>query len=111
MQRFVVVVLAALASVADVHAQGRTVNVGDAVINYEITGPKCRTNTCFAFCILQFAFCIWSARQPLHSARVISPNRNPRAVPQHDRLVIAVANDFTHVFRVHDGRPVNAHEA
>ena len=38
MRYFVVTVLAALASLTDAQAQGRSVNVGDAVINYEITG-------------------------------------------------------------------------
>lgn len=38
MRRAVVIVLAALSFAATGHAQSRSVNVGDAVINYEITG-------------------------------------------------------------------------
>ena len=38
MRYIVVIVLAALTSVIDAHAQARSVNVGDAVINYEFTG-------------------------------------------------------------------------
>ena len=38
MRAIVVTVLAVLACVTDAHAQSRSINVGDAVINYEITG-------------------------------------------------------------------------
>src|SRR5688572_4775530 len=38
MRAFVVTVLATLTYVTGVHAQSRSINVGDAVINYEITG-------------------------------------------------------------------------